>query len=145
MVEIKRRHRLATHCFRKFSDIGALRASFETKSRKPRVSKAEVLGTMRYECVTWSLDADHQAARTQHHRFLLRNIGFHRRKDSYRVLSYEDTLTTTKCQSVETSIRRRSFLFTGFLVCTGDSHFFCPSVGCQSRWQMERRGARGGE
>lgn len=64
MIEIKRRRRLATHndCFRKFSDIEALRASFETKFRKPTVSKAEALETMRYGCVTWFLNADHQAA-----------------------------------------------------------------------------------
>ena len=48
---------------------------------KLRMLKAEVMETLLYGCVTWTLGKEHFAElRTAHHRFLLRIIGFQRRQ-----------------------------------------------------------------
>lgn len=64
---------------------------------KVRILKAEVLETGLYRCVTWYPNAKHvNKLPTQHHRILLRCIEFRRKKDSSRMLSYEEALTTIK-------------------------------------------------
>ena len=76
--EIKRRVRLAWVCYNRFKrelyDMEA--APFALKLR---VLKTEVMKTLLYGCVTWTLSKEHFAELpTAHHRFLLRIIGFQR-------------------------------------------------------------------
>ena len=71
MPEIKRRVRLAWACYSRFKrelyDMEA--APFALKLC---MLKAEVMETMLYGCVTWTLGKEHFAElRTAHHRFLL--------------------------------------------------------------------------
>ena len=49
-------------------------------------------------------------------RLFLRCIGWKReRRDGYHVLTYTDTLAQTGCEDVETTERKRSILFAGFV------------------------------
>ena len=77
-----------------------------------RTRKTEVIKTLLYGCVTWTLRAKHFAnLRTAHHQVLLRVIGFHRRlRTDHTTLS---ALTTTSCESIETTIRKRRLFFAG--------------------------------
>ena len=82
--------------------------------------KAEVLETLLYGCMTWTLGQEHYAKlRTVHHQLLLRTIGFSRRQRTdhvcmYKyVLSYSKALKQTQCESVETVVRKRRLLFAG--------------------------------
>ena len=59
-----------------------------------RMLKAEVMETLRYGCVTWTLGKEHFAElRTPHPRFLLRIIGFQCRKRTDHLISYAKALT----------------------------------------------------
>ena len=76
MPEIKRRTRLAWACYNRFKrELYDMEdAPFTLKVRK---RKAEVMETLLYGCVTWTLGQEHFAElRTAHHSLLLRNIGF---------------------------------------------------------------------
>ena len=76
MPEIKRRVRLTWACYSRFKrelyDMEA--APFALKLR---MLKAEVMETLLYGCVKWTLGKEHFAElRMAHHRVLLRIIGF---------------------------------------------------------------------
>ena len=84
---------------------------------KLRMLKAEVMETLLYGCVTWTLCKKHFAEpRTAHHRFLLRIIGFQRRHHTDDLMSY----AKVQCESVETTIRKRRLLFAGTLQRTNN-------------------------
>ena len=92
MPEIKRRVRLAWACYtrlkRKLHDMEA--APF---ALKVRMLKAEVMETLLYGCVTWTLGKEHFAElRTAHHRFLLGIIGLQRRQRTDHLMSYAKAL-----------------------------------------------------
>ena len=71
---------------------------------KLRMLKAEVMETLLYGCVTWTLGKEHFAElRTAHHRFLLRIIGFQRRQRTDHLMSYAKALKKAQCESVETT------------------------------------------
>ena len=77
--EIDRRSRLMRACLKRFGPelYDRTTAPF---SLIVRTLKAEVIETLLYECVTWTLRAEHFAKlRTAHHQVLLRVIGFQRR------------------------------------------------------------------
>ena len=60
---------------------------------KLRMLKPEVMETLLYGCVTWTLGKEHFAElRTAHHRFLLRIIGFQRRLCKDHIMSYAKAL-----------------------------------------------------
>ena len=84
-------------------------------SLKVRMLKAEVIGTLLYGCVTWTLSAPHFARpRSVHHQLLLQVIGFQRRqRTDYTILSYAKALKKTRCESIETTIRLRQLFFAG--------------------------------
>ena len=110
--EISRRIRLMWACFRRFGPELYDRTSAPLRL-KIRMLKAEVIETLLYGCVTWTLCAKHFAKlRTAHHQVLLRVIGFHRRPD-YTTLSYAKALKKTRCESIETTIRKRRLFFAG--------------------------------
>ena len=80
---------------------------------KVRMLKAEVMETLLYGCVTWTLGQEHFAElRTAHHN-LLRIIGFQRRQRADHLMSYAKALKKAQCESVETTICKRRLLFAG--------------------------------
>ena len=92
-------------------------------SLKIRLFKAEVMESMLYGCATWTMRSqDFSSLRTDHHKLLLRIIGF-RRKDRirYKPLSYREVLERTGSERIETTIRKRQLGFAGALVRQGDS------------------------
>ena len=84
-------------------------------SLKVRMLKAEVIGTLLYGCVTWTLSAQRFARiRSAHHHVLLRVIDFQRRQSTdYTTLSYAKALKKTRCESIETTIRKRRLFVAG--------------------------------
>ncbi|CAB1114901.1 unnamed protein product [Ectocarpus sp. CCAP 1310/34] len=81
-----------------------------------RLLQAEAMGALLYGRMTWSpLSGHYQTLRSIHHRLLLRVIGDERKKDTYRQLSYAQTLKRIGCQSAEATIRQRRLLFAGAL------------------------------
>ena len=80
---------------------------------KLRMLTPEVMETLLYGCVTWTLGKEHFAElRTAHHRFLLRIIGFQRRQRTDHLMSYAKALKKAQCES-ETTIGKRRPLFAG--------------------------------
>ena len=76
--------------------------------------KAEVVETLLYGCVTWTLGKEHFAElRTAHHRFLLRIIGFQRRQRKDHLMPYANAMKKVQRKSVETTIRKQRLLFVG--------------------------------
>ncbi|MEO1413614.1 MAG: hypothetical protein AAFW73_27335, partial [Bacteroidota bacterium] len=62
--------------------------------------KAEVLETMLYGCVTWSLCGCHyDTLRRAHHSFLTRCIGWRKRTRTDHPISYLETLVKTGSES----------------------------------------------
>ena len=67
-----------------------------------------------YGCVAWSPRKDHyQLLQTTHYRLLLRDIGYRRKRGTYRQLSYAQALKRVGCQSVEATVRQRRLHFAG--------------------------------
>ena len=88
--------------------------------------KAEVMETLLYGCVTWTLDKEHFAElRTAHHRFLLRIIGFQRRQRTDHFMSYGKALKKAQCESFETTTRKRRLLFAGAVQRTHSERLNC--------------------
>ena len=88
---------------------------------KVRILKAEVLETLLYGCVTWSPSkADHGRLRKAHNQMCLRCLVWQRRKRKDYILSYDNALLRTDSESVETTVRRRRILFTGFVARMGE-------------------------
>ena len=72
--------------------------------------------TLLYGCVTWSPSkADYGRLRKVHHQMLLRCLGWRKRKREGHIWSYANALLRTDSESVETTVRRRRVLFTGFV------------------------------
>ena len=89
---------------------------------KIRMLRAEVLETMLYGCVTWSLRAcPYDTQRRAYNRFLTRCIGWRKHKRADHPISYLDTLIKTGSESIEATLRRRQILFTGFVACMEDT------------------------
>ena len=81
---------------------------------KLRILKADVIETLLYGCVTWTLGKEHFAElRTAHHRFLLRIVGFQRRQRTNHRMSPAKTFMKEQCERVETTIRKRCLLYAG--------------------------------
>ena len=73
--EIERRTRFAWACFKKYGRELYDRPTAPLQL-KVRMLKAEVLETLLYGCMTWTLGQEHYAKlRTVHHQLLLRTIG----------------------------------------------------------------------
>ena len=83
--------------------------------------KAQVLATLLYGCVTWSLKpADYDRLRKVHHKMLLRCLGWRKRKCEDHTLSYANALVKADSESIETTVRRRRMLFAGFVARMGE-------------------------
>ena len=101
-LEIERRTRLMWAGFKRFGPELYDRKTAPT-SVKDRMLKAEVMETLLYGCVTWTLGAELFAKlRTVHHRVLMKVVGFQRRQHAdYTILSYAKALQKTRCESIE--------------------------------------------
>ena len=111
MPEIKRRVRLAWACYSRFKrelyDMEAAPFALTV-----RMLKTEVMETLLYGRVTWTLSKEHFAElRMALHRFLLPIIGFQRRQRTDHLMSYAKALKKAQC--AEMTIRKRRLLFTG--------------------------------
>ena len=81
-------------------------------SLKTRMVKAEAIEALLYGCSTWTLRQEHYTKlRTVHHRVLLRIIGAQRKRPDHRMTSYNCALEITQCESIETTLRTRRFLW----------------------------------
>ena len=79
-----------------------------------RMLKAEVMETLLYGRVTWTVANEHFAElRTAHRRFLLRASGFRRRQRTDHLMSYAKASKNAQCESVKTTTRTRRLLFSG--------------------------------
>ena len=77
-----------------------------------RTLNAEVMQTLLYGCVTWTLGQEQFAElQTTHHGRLLRIIGSQRRQRTDHLMSYAKALKKAQCERVETTIRKGRLLF----------------------------------
>ena len=106
--------RLMWACFKRFGSELHDRKTTPI-SLKFRMLKAEVMETPLYGCVTWILGAEHFVKlRAVHHQVLLRVIGFQRRQRAdYTTLSFAKALKKTRCESIQTTIRKRRLFIAG--------------------------------
>ena len=73
-------------------------------SLKFRMLQTEVIETLLYDCVTWTLNATHDDEFRKAHLELLR-----------RVLDFQ-TPRPTKCESIEMNMRKRRLFFAAAMV-----------------------------
>ena len=113
LPEVKQRIRLAWASYNRFKrELYDMEDALFTL--KVRMLKAEVMETLLYGCVTWTLGQKHFVElRTPHHNLLLRIIGFQRRQRTDHLMSYAKALKKAQCESVETTICKRHLLFAG--------------------------------
>ena len=105
-AEIRRRTGAAWSAFRRYANVVYDRPTvIVPMALKVRMLQAEVLEALLYGCSTWTLlTREYGLLRTQHHRLLLRCVGFRKSQRSDHLLSYAATLAMTGCESVETTI-----------------------------------------
>lgn len=60
--------------------------------------------------------------REVHHKMLLRFLGWRKRNREDYILPYASALLRTNVENVETTVRRRRLMFTGFLTLMGEEH-----------------------
>ena len=86
-------------------------------SLKTRMVKAEAIEALMYGCSTWTLRQEHYAKlRTVHYRVLLCIIGAQRKRPDHRMTSYNRALEIIGCETIETTLRARRFLWAGTLL-----------------------------
>ena len=75
---------------------------------KVRLLKAEVVETLLYRCMTWSLKKPiYDRLRRVHRSMLLQCLGWQKRKRDDHTLSYADALDQTDPESVEAIVRKQ--------------------------------------
>ena len=85
-------------------------------SFKTRMVTTEAIEALLYGCSTWTLRQEHYAKlRTVHHRVLLHMIGTQIKRPDHRMASYNRALEITLCESIETTLRTKTFV-------GGDAH-----------------------
>ena len=120
-IEVDRRIRNAWYSIRKYT-LELYDRSSAPPELKLRMLRAEVLETVLYGCVTWSLRACHyDTLRRVHRRFLTRCIGWRKHNRANHPISYLDTLPKTGSESIEATFRRRRILFAGFVARMEDA------------------------
>ena len=114
-IEVDRRIRNAWCGFRKYT-LELYDGPSAPLELKIRMLRAEILETVLYGCVTWSLRACHNdTLRRAYHRFLTRCIGWRKHNRADHPILYLDTLVKTGSESIEATLRRRRILFAGFV------------------------------
>ena len=115
-VEITRRTRACWMRIRRYSRelYGQPKVAL---SLKTRMVKAEAIEALLCGGSTWTLRQEHYAKlRTVHHRVLFRIIVAQRKRPDHRMTSYNRALEITRCESIETTLRTRRFLWAGTLL-----------------------------
>ena len=88
-------------------------------SLKTRMVEAEAIEALLYRCSTWTLRQEHYAKlRAVNHRVLFHTIGAQRKRPDHQMTSYNRSLETTRCESIETTLRTRRLLWAGALIRT---------------------------
>ena len=119
-VEVTRRIQRAWACFGRYK-MGIYDRPSERFRLKVRMLKAEVPGRLLYGCVTWSPSkAYYGRPRRTRYQMLLRSFGWRKRKLEDHILSYANALLSTDSESVETTVRRRRTLSSGFVARMGE-------------------------
>ena len=146
LPEIKPRVRLAWAYYRRFK-----RELYHMEAApfvlKLCLLKGEVMETLLYGCVKWSLGKEHLAElRTAHHRFLLPITSFQRRQRTDHLMSYAKALKKAQCEGVETTIRKRRLAFAGAAQRTHNEQLtrrvmFETMAGGEIRDQADQKGA----
>ena len=73
---------------------------------KTRMMKSEVVDALLYRCVEWILlEGHYDKLGTAHHRMLLRTLGAWCKSSNYRILSYQDALQQSGCDSIKATVR----------------------------------------
>ena len=76
-----------------------------------RLLKAEMIETLLYGCMTWSLNKpDYDRLPQVHHSKLLRFLGWRKRKRDDHTLSYADVLAKAASESIDTTVRKRRII-----------------------------------
>ena len=120
-IEVNRRIRNAWCSFRKYTLEHYDRPSAPIQLKIP-MTRAEVLETMLYGCVTWSPCACHyDTLRRAHHSFRTRCIGWQNNNRADHPISYMEMLIKTGSESIEATSRRRRILFAGFVARMEDT------------------------
>ena len=101
-AEIRRRTGAAWSAFRRYTNVVYDRpTAIVPLVLKVRKLQAEVREALLYGCSTWMLlTREYGLLRTQHHRLLLRCVGFRKSQRSDHRLSYVVTPAMTGCESV---------------------------------------------
>ena len=112
-VEIARRTRACRRRIRRY-----LRELYDQPkvalSLKNRMVKAEAIEAILYVCRTWALRQKHYSKlRTVHHRILLSIIGAQSKISDHRMTSYNRTLETTRCESIELDVAHEKAFVDG--------------------------------
>ena len=112
-IEVDRHKRNAWSSFRKYTLELYDRPSAPLEL-KIRMSRADVLETMPYGCVTWSPRACHcDTMRRVHHRFLTLCTGRRKHNRTNDPISYLDTPIKTGSESIEATFRKEADLVRG--------------------------------
>ena len=120
-IEVDRRIRNAWCSFRKYT-LELYHQPSAPLELKTWMLRADVLETMLYGCVTWSMRACHyDTLRRAHRRFLTRCIGWRKHYRADHPISYLNTLIKTGSERTEATLRRRRILFVGFVARMEDT------------------------
>ena len=147
-IEVDRRVHNAWCSFRKYT-LKLYDRSSAPPELKTRMLRTEVLETMLYGCVTWSLRAcPYDTLRRAHHRVLTRYIGWRKHNRADRPIFYLDTLLKTGSENTVATLRRRRILFAGFVARMEDSRLpkyvmfgeMVGGVGCVGGQEKEWMG-----
>ena len=147
-IEVDRRIRNAWCSFRKYTRELYDRPGAPLEL-KIRMLRAEVLETMLYGCVTWGPRACHyDTLRRAHHRFLTRCIGWRKHNRADHPISSLDTLVKTGSESIEATLRRRRFLFAGFVARMENTRLpkcvmFGEMVRARAMWRAKKKSGWG--
>ena len=116
-LKIDRRIDLIRACFKRFGQeyFGGTTVQLGVKVRMLKAEVIEILLLILYGCTTWTLRAEPFAKlRTARHQVLLPVIGFQRRlRTEHATPSYAKALNMARCESIETTIRKRQLFFAG--------------------------------
>lgn len=119
--EISRRHQIAQIKMRELKDTLTCSTSDRLWMQlKVMLFKTQVVEVLIYGCGTWCMKATDYKLVTKYHRNLLHritgNIKSARDPERKRLISYRELLELTKCESIETTIRRRRLVLAGHIV-----------------------------
>ena len=120
IIEITQRLQRAWACFQRYKVEIYDRPGVRLRL-KVRLLKTEVIETLLYGCMTWSLNIpDYDRLRRVQYSMLLRCLGWRKRKRDDHTLSYADVLAKTASESMEAIVRKRRILFAGFVARMGE-------------------------